>query len=308
MDEVTEMNEIDSTEMHDRNDCDEDDEEDENDITTIPYKIHQIWFQGEENLPEKYKVFQKTWTDQELFEYEIWDETKIIRLLHDQNSRLWDETGVHCKKLYNSYPTMIQKIDFAKYVILYVYGGIYIDMDVFAIRDLSIFMKKNNKNALLVFPHNVPRTAVTMSKALGLRGNLLINNAVIFTQQGSNEIRTIIESCYTAQRGWLKNVVVKQLRCLVTTGPIVFTNSVRSLENWDEYVKPIETFEPYTNLEIHTTAKLLGERYEEIKQVLKTDKALDDTYGIHVFDVNWMENGKRHWRKRLLRQLYKRKS
>ena len=30
-------------------------------------------------------------------------------------------------KTYNAFPLMIQKIDFAKYVILYHYGGIYID-------------------------------------------------------------------------------------------------------------------------------------------------------------------------------------
>ena len=102
----------------------------------IPKLIHQIWYQGEENIPLEYLKYSKSW----------------IKLNPDYNHLLWDENSIdklirkkfkNYYTLYLNFPTMIQKIDFAKYCIIYEYGGIYIDMDCECIKSISeIFLKK----------------------------------------------------------------------------------------------------------------------------------------------------------------------
>ena len=77
--------------------------------------LHQIWFQGKENLPIKYKTYQNEWENQ-YSEYQLWDKQKINDLLNSFNEKI--------REYYNKLPIMIQKIDLAKYLILYKFGGI----------------------------------------------------------------------------------------------------------------------------------------------------------------------------------------
>ena len=44
---------------------------------------------------------------------------------------------------YRNYKIFAQKADFARYAILYVYGGIYLDMDMMCKKNLSHFLKYN---------------------------------------------------------------------------------------------------------------------------------------------------------------------
>ena len=99
----------------------------------IPKIIHQIWLQTEKYIPEQFKEYSSNTkamnTD---FEYKLWDEGAILDLIQDNE--------MYMNKYY-SFPYMHQKIDFARYIILYTYGGIFIDMDAYTIRKLSLLYK-----------------------------------------------------------------------------------------------------------------------------------------------------------------------
>ena len=96
----------------------------------IPKLIHQIWFQGEEQIPPNLLEYHKTWFQLNPdYTVLVWDQKKIENLVNEQ------ETWI--KETYFYYKKMIQKIDFAKYVILYTYGGIYMDMDVKCLQSLN---------------------------------------------------------------------------------------------------------------------------------------------------------------------------
>jgi inositol phosphorylceramide mannosyltransferase catalytic subunit len=89
--------------------------------------VHQIWLQGVENIPESYRrglesinKYTPNWI------HKIWDEIDILNLLRQYPEYL----HVYYKLAY-----LHQKVDFSRYVILYVYGGIYIDMDVELIKN-----------------------------------------------------------------------------------------------------------------------------------------------------------------------------
>lgn len=95
----------------------------------IPRTIHQIWI-GTAKKPDRY---MKTWYEDYVnqyphYTYQFWDDNSIDNLLN-YNSNI--------KRIYDLETTMFGKADIARYLILYYFGGIYIDAD-------SVWV--NNKN------------------------------------------------------------------------------------------------------------------------------------------------------------------
>lgn len=96
----------------------------------IPKIIHQIWYQGENNIPNDYPNYSLSWKKlNPHYDHIMWDENKIINLISDHFPHFLDK--------FNSYPNVVQKVDAAKYMILYVYGGIYVDMDCECIKNID---------------------------------------------------------------------------------------------------------------------------------------------------------------------------
>jgi len=96
----------------------------------IPKIIHQIWFQGENNIPKTYPNYSHTWKKlNPLYEYMFWDQQSIETLIINYYPELYNK--------YKSYPEIIQKIDMAKYIILNHFGGIYVDLDLEALKPVD---------------------------------------------------------------------------------------------------------------------------------------------------------------------------
>jgi mannosyltransferase OCH1-like enzyme len=103
----------------------------------IPKIIHQIWLQGYDSIPielrdhhEKCKEVNKD------FEHIFWDEEKIKKMLQKN-------FGEKYVAAYEYYQIFAQKADFARYAILYVHGGIYLDMDTICKKNLDAFINLN---------------------------------------------------------------------------------------------------------------------------------------------------------------------
>lgn len=88
----------------------------------IPKIIHQIWIQGCNKLPEKHKKYSDKWKQQKGYQYICWNDITIKNLIIKHDKELL--------KIYNYFDLLQQKSDLARYLILYIYGGIYIDMDI----------------------------------------------------------------------------------------------------------------------------------------------------------------------------------
>jgi inositol phosphorylceramide mannosyltransferase catalytic subunit len=89
----------------------------------IPRIIHQIWYQGETQLPEKYRRFRNTWKKNHPdWKFVLWDEKSMRELVHREYA--WFVS------YFDGYPLDIQRMDSARYLILNSFGGFYIDMDV----------------------------------------------------------------------------------------------------------------------------------------------------------------------------------
>ena len=129
----------------------------------IPKLIHQIWWQGKKNIPKTYPNYCQSWKDKNKnFKFMFWDETKIRKLL---------ELYPHLKNKFNKFPNMIQRVDMAKYIILYHYGGIYVDMDSECLKPIDDILKGQQ---IILVQLNADRLVRYM--ASGRTGQVLQNN------------------------------------------------------------------------------------------------------------------------------------
>ena len=99
-------------------------------MSNIPKIIHQIWFQGENNIPDFHKKYQNICkTMYSNWEYMFWDNDSITNLI--------TENYPHLLFYYNYFPHLVQKVDLARYIILNHYGGCYVDMDVECLKPID---------------------------------------------------------------------------------------------------------------------------------------------------------------------------
>ena len=124
----------------------------------IPKKVHQIFYDfGKGKEMEDYPVFMKCLAENRKFceehgyEHKLWENKEIDELISSKfhyYHQLWDD-----------FSQPIQRVDFARYCILFIYGGIYLDLDVKMIQDPEplfenpyIFTTWNNDKRML--PYN----------------------------------------------------------------------------------------------------------------------------------------------------------
>jgi mannosyltransferase OCH1-like enzyme len=91
--------------------------------------LHQIFFnigKGElKEIPRFYECYQnnKKKCKKQGIHYKLWNRRMVEKLLDKKENKQF-------KKLYYDFTQDIMRIDFARYLILYRYGGIYVDLDI----------------------------------------------------------------------------------------------------------------------------------------------------------------------------------
>jgi mannosyltransferase OCH1-like enzyme len=234
----------------------------------IPKIIHQIWFQGEENIPEHLKAYHKSWIDiNPKFEVKVWDEKSIQEVLVKFNDK---ETT----DMYNNYVYMIQKIDLAKYVILYMYGGIYIDMDVKCLKPITDEFLGDNDVILSEMVYNFIH-AFTCSLIGHNPMEKIINNGVIMTVPKHPILLYTIEEAKKNKDSFYYNIN-KAVYVFSSTGPICLTLATKKFkaENESSKIKIID--------ETHFEAC-------DLVQVNNEDcKFPEHAIGVHLYENSWL--------------------
>jgi mannosyltransferase OCH1-like enzyme len=130
----------------------------------IPKIIHQMWLDKRDNIVlcpyPKYVRYGRTF--QELnpdFEYVYWTRERFETILisHPVLSRY--------EGLYRRMGKMVEKSDFARCCILYVYGGLYFDMDYICAKSLASFVETHDW--LMFYEPNEHMEGVLCSSCLG---------------------------------------------------------------------------------------------------------------------------------------------
>lgn len=113
----------------------------------IPKMIHQIWIQGGDKIPDKLLAMHEGCKRvNHNFKYNVWDDNQIQKLLEKYFEKKYLDT-------YNGYMVYAQKADFARYAILYIYGGIYLDMDMTCKKNMEPFLQHKMFFTTYRFPH-----------------------------------------------------------------------------------------------------------------------------------------------------------
>lgn|SRR3989338_643635 len=114
----------------------------------LPKIIHQIWLdkKGREGLPSEYPLYEEysnTWKQHNGdFEYTLWTNALIEKLWELPELAKW-------KGFYEKLSKIIEKCDFSRCAILYVKGGLYVDLDFKCQKNISPLIK--NRDVLVAY-------------------------------------------------------------------------------------------------------------------------------------------------------------
>ena len=244
----------------------------------IPKIIHQIWYQGEDEIPDKYKVNIESWkmTYPE-FEYRFWDEYDIRKLL--MNYYPW------FMSTWESYKFMHQRIDSAKYFILDHIGGLYVDTDVFCVKSCEDFFNKYDL-ILTEYDMNAERNSLCLPVAVATLGRHwsgpYCNNGIFASKKG-HPLWKSIHSSLIKSNGAM-SAFGKVIEITFTTGPSFFTNVIRDngyhiLES--TLVAPPDYFEP-VSIKQHT-------------QLNGNIQITPNTYAVHNYSLTWLNRENPWW-------------
>lgn len=185
---------------------------------SIPKIIHQIWMQGindvsDQNMSRINNIvnLHKKW------KYVLWDENMIYELL--KNNPDWlDE--------YDKFVYLHQKVDFAKFVILYNFGGIYIDIDCDIIKNLDDIFAKIDDYDIILSKMSDKIDSISNYIMCGKNSDCL-NNGIIIGKPHTYILSYLIEN-FKTQCNFYENKIM----CIQnTTGPPIFNELI------DLYIK-----------------------------------------------------------------------
>jgi hypothetical protein len=97
----------------------------------IPKIINHIWLQG--GIPENYIDNYQKWNNlHPSWEHNIWDEKSLTFMCSKEQLTTY-------KKL----TTLINRVNFLKYILIYNVGGVYADLDSYPIKTIDIFLEQH---------------------------------------------------------------------------------------------------------------------------------------------------------------------
>jgi hypothetical protein len=165
----------------------------------IPRIIHQTWKTAD--IPERYRACQASWREYHPdWTYILWTDADIEAFVIEHFPRLLD--------LFQRYPDQIQRVDAARYMILFKYGGVYADLDVCCRRSFE---------SLLAYDVFLAET-----EPLG------VSNDLMGCAKTSPFFGYLLERLQPAYSHWPRRLVPRHFRVLLTTGSLFVTNGLRA--------------------------------------------------------------------------------
>lgn len=121
----------------------------------VPAIIHQTW-RNAYSIPENWQQASNSCRAlHSNYQYRFWSDREARRLIAKEFPCLLET--------FDAYPYDIQRADVIRLVVLYVYGGIYLDLDIVCLKSLD---------QLRTFPFVLPRT-----RPIGLSNDFIVAQA-----------------------------------------------------------------------------------------------------------------------------------
>ncbi len=209
-------------------------------MTSIPRFIHQIWLQGDHDIPDQYRVYAEKWRVlNSNFSYIPWCLTRFLNEFPEQ-------AGVVLE-----FRLKIQIVDYMKYIILAKYGGIYVDMDMEPLQPLDNLFHNIHPLTTLLLCKQPPCKWYELSfyKGLGLKHSCPLNNGMLAAAPDHPGIHHLIRTSRQKNAKHLHDFLRGSnfLYVQKTTGPMVFTNVLKHyIDDMDDKTFVLEShfFEP----------------------------------------------------------------
>lgn len=225
----------------------------------IPKIIHQIWLQGKYDIPtpfinnqNKIKHINPNW------KYILWEEISILNLI--KTNKKWLDT-------YYKFQYLHQKVDYAKLIILYTYGGVFIDMDAYTNKNLDTLVDKYKNYDFIISKMNNNRPSLFNFLTCS-RFSYCYNNGNLIAKPNADVLNYIIDNihttCYISNKFYCVNK---------TTGPPVFN-------------KLLDTYINDNNIKNKSKILILNSEYLE-PCLRKNCNITNDTYIVHIHENTW---------------------
>lgn len=238
----------------------------------VPKIIHQLW--KDKDIPDHLKLMQQSVLDHHSgYQYMFWTDKDLDGFLQVYYPGVWNfyTTG---------FEYIIQKIDFIRLLLVYHYGGIYIDLDSLCIKNIEDIL-------------GYPCSFVDTKKHESFSNKyypLIMNNAFISAEKNNDFIKTILLNIINYQDpiDYKEYCSFNPLytKILKSAGPLCITDSYLS----------------YTNKSL---VNLLPNRYYQgldydrnlspeqiIDYGLDYGKQIDDCRFVHMHESSWWkQNG-----------------
>lgn len=191
----------------------------------IPRVVHQVWFQGADQMPPKYAANMQ----------------ELRRLNPGWRHRVWADADLRAAaaalgvgRAYDAATLMHQKIDLGRLCLLYLHGGITVDLDVRALKPLDTLpgLQSIDRLAVSLIPTNSAESAVMSMGCPRIPGSgqmcSIANNACLLAPPQDPALMHVIRHCAARllrpPASWGKEALVNS-----TTGPGALTQAITTL-------------------------------------------------------------------------------
>lgn len=230
----------------------------------IPKIIHQVWEGKRGAMPARLGLLAETWKEKNPeWEYHLWNGEEMDQLVlnHFSDYRL----------MYNSFSHDVQRWDTIRYMILYVYGGIYADLDTECFKPLDFLFEDKG-----VCFGAEPEEHATPQQVSFLIGNALMSSD-IKCPVWLLILKEIEEAVNRGYKGLSGQIVLN------TTGPLMISRIVADLEkDYDITILPSALVAPLTKLDI---CKYVWDLDDEIIK-----KKSQQAFCAHYFFGSWEDS------------------
>lgn len=186
---------------------------------TVPNIIHRLLLY-DADFPNSLKAiirkFEKLNND---FHHVLWSEKDVLSIMDPKEI-----------EIYKMYPKKIQKSDYARYIVLKYFGGIYCDLDVEALKPFITLYEKYKNDDLFFEECTISEDFIQETTSYKIRKGvpecaLRISNYIIMARPNSRHINNIINIC--EDRRLLP--INEDYDVLYTTGPDVVSTYVDTI-------------------------------------------------------------------------------
>lgn len=243
-------------------------------MITFNNNIFICWFQGKLHLDNYHKSIL---FNENLKNWQLLNPSWNVYLIDDQQLRHACKIySKKCLKIYDSFKIMHQKIDFGRYVLLYLYGGMYVDMDMYVLRGLHTSKKFNKLLDIITLnkKHILGLSLVNSNwyeNYIYVGKNSFINNAMMISSQYNPIIEKYI-NCIMEKS--LENSIDDYYKIQNTTGPYYFNKFIEIYKDKFKNIH-IEYFPHY---------------YFEPGPAFGDADIRDETIAIHKMELSWIPN------------------